>query len=298
MKNNIAVIIVTFNGEKWIQKCLNSILNSNSKPQIFVVDNASTDETIKLLNDFKTIELIESEINLGFGKANNVGIKKAMEAGFDTFFLLNQDTWIFEHTISNLVQKMNENPNYGILSPLHYSGNGIDLDRNFAKYYKKQHTNKSNSNISNVDFVNAAAWLVSKKCFEKVGFFDPIFDHYGEDRNFCNRVLYHRFDIGILDSAKICHDRIIKRSFEKDLLQSKYLILNNLIDINNSIVSCILKSFNQVSGLPKFFFKVYKFKKSLLFLHELLIYFFGSLMNINQIIVIRKTSKRGTNGVE
>ena len=298
MKNNIAVIIVTFNGEKWIQKCLNSILNSDCKLQIFVVDNASTDETIKILEDFKTIQIIESKINLGFGKANNLAVKKAMEAGFDTFFLLNQDTWIFEHTISNLAQKMNENPNYGILSPLHYSAIGIDLDRNFEKYYNKQDTINSNSNIKNTNFVNAAAWLVSKKCFEKVGLFDPIFDHYGEDRNFCNRVLYHNFKIGIIDNAKICHDRIIKRSFKKDLLQSKYLILNNLIDINNSIASSILKSFKQVFGLPKFFFKEYRIKKSLLFLHELLIYFFGTLINLNQIIAIRKTSKSGTNGVE
>ncbi len=298
MKNNIAVIIVTFNGEIWIQKCLNSILTADCKLQIFVVDNASTDGTIKLLEDFKTIHVIESKINLGFGKANNLAVKKAMEAGFDTFFLLNQDTWIFEHTVSNLVQKMNENPNYGILSPLHYSANGIDLDSNFEKYYNNPAKINSNSNIKNADFVNAAAWLVSKKCFEKVGFFDPIFSHYGEDRNFCNRVLYHNFEIGIIDNAKICHDRIIKRSFEKDILQSKYLILNNLININIPLLSSILKSFKQVFGLPKFFFKEYKFKKSLLFLHELLIYFFGTFVNLSQIIAIRKTSKRGANGVE
>jgi GT2 family glycosyltransferase len=298
LKNNIAVIIVTFNGEIWIQKCLNSILTDDCKLQIFVVDNASTDGTIKLLEDFKTIHVIESKINLGFGKANNLAVKKAMEAGFDTFFLLNQDTWIFEHTVSNLVQKMNENPNYGILSPLHYSANGIDLDSNFEKYYNNPAKINSNSNIKNADFVNAAAWLVSKKCFEKVGFFDPIFSHYGEDRNFCNRVLYHNFEIGIIDNAKICHDRIIKRSFEKDILQSKYLILNNLININIPLLSSILKSFKQVFGLPKFFFKEYKFKKSLLFLHELLIYFFGTFVNLSQIIAIRKTSKRGANGVE
>jgi GT2 family glycosyltransferase len=298
LKNNIAVIIVTFNGEKWIQKCLNSILNADSKLQIFVVDNASNDGTIKLLEDFTTIQVIESKINLGFGKANNLAVKKAMEAGFDTFFLLNQDTWIFEHTVSNLVQKINENPNYGILSPLHYGANGIDLDSNFENYYNKQGKITSNSNIKNTDFVNAAAWLVSKKCFEKVGLFDPIFSHYGEDRNFCNRVLYHNFEIGIIDNAKICHDRIIKRSFGKDILQSKYLILNNLININNPLLSSILKSFKQVFGLPKFFFKEYKFKKSLLFLHELLIYFFGTLVNLNQIMAIRKTSKRGTNGIE
>jgi GT2 family glycosyltransferase len=298
LKNNIAVIIVTFNGEKWIQKCLDSILNADCKLQIFVVDNASTDGTIKLLEDFKTIHVIESKINLGFGKANNLAVKKAMEAGFDTFFLLNQDTWIFEHTVSNLVQKMNENPNYGILSPLHYSANGIDLDSNFEKYYNNPATITSNSNIKNTDFVNAAAWLVSKKCFEKVGLFDPVFSHYGEDRNFCNRVLYHNFEIGIVDNAKICHDRIVKRSFGKDILQSKYLILNNLININNPLLSSISKSFKQVFGLSKFFFKEYKFKKSLLFLHELLIYFFGTLVNLNQIMAIRKASKRGTNGVE
>ena len=298
MKNKIAVIIVTFNGEKWIQKCLNSILNADCKLQIFVVDNASTDNTIKLLQDFKTIELIESKVNLGFGKANNLAIDKALKAGYDTFFLLNQDTWIFENTISNLVQKMNENTIFGILSPLHYSADGINLDENFGKYYQKKNLNNTFSDVKETEFVNAAAWLVSKKCFEKVGFFDPIFNHYGEDRNFCNRVLYHKLKIGILENAKICHDRIIKRSFKKDILQSKYLVLNNLININKPLLICVLKSLKQVVGLPKYFYKEYKFKKTLLLLYELTLYFISNLISLNKIITIRKISKKGTNGIQ
>lgn len=298
MKNKIAVIIVTFNGEKWIQKCLNSILNADCKLQIFVIDNASTDNTIKLLQDFKTIELIESKVNLGFGKANNLAIDRAMKTGYDTFFLLNQDTWIFENTISNLVQKMNENTIFGILSPLHYSADGINLDKNFGQYYQKKNLKNSFSDVKETEFVNAAAWLVSKKCFDKVGFFDPIFNHYGEDRNFCNRVLYHKLKIGILENAKICHDRIIKRSLEKDILQSKYLILNNLININKPLLLCVLKSLKQVVGLPKYFYKEYKFKKILLLLHELIIYFISNLMSLNKIITIRKISKKGTNGIQ
>lgn len=298
MKNKIAVIIVTFNGEKWIQKCLNSILNADCKLQIFVIDNASTDNTIKLLQDFKTIELIESKVNLGFGKANNLAIDRAMKTGYDTFFLLNQDTWIFENTISNLVQKMNENTIFGILSPLHYSADGINLDKNFGQYYQKKNLKNSFSDVKETEFVNAAAWLVSKKCFDKVGFFDPIFNHYGEDRNFCNRVLYHKLKIGILENAKICHDRIIKRSLEKDILQSKYLILNNLININKPLLLCVLKSLKQVVGLPKYFYKEYKFKKILLLLHELIIYFISNLMSLNKIIAIRKISKKGTNGIQ
>jgi len=86
LKKKIAVVIVTFNGEIWIKKNLNSLLNSNYPIEIIIVDNASTDKTINIIKEFSSIELIQNKNNLGFGKANNIGIDFALKNGADAVF--------------------------------------------------------------------------------------------------------------------------------------------------------------------------------------------------------------------
>ena len=198
MEKKIAVVIVTFNGEIWIRKNLNSLLNSTYPIDIIIVDNASTDETVNVIEEFSSVELIQNKNNLGFGKANNIGIDSAIKNGADAIFLLNQDSWIFENTITNLAKKLFKNQDLGIVSPMHYSADETILDSSFSTYYNKNETEIDSNSIRIVPFVNAAAWLVSKDCFLKVGFFEPVFNHYGEDRNFCDRVHYHKFKIGIV----------------------------------------------------------------------------------------------------
>ena len=56
-------------------------------------------------------------------------------------------------------------------------------------------------------FVNAAAWLISKDCLSVIGGFDPLFFHYGEDENYCQRARFHNIKIGIANFALIKHDR-------------------------------------------------------------------------------------------
>src|SRR6476469_8833405 len=117
---NIFTIIVTYNGSKWIDKCLGSVLNSTVPVRIIVVDNASSDDTPKKIrNGFPEVDLIESPFNSGVCKANNIGIKKAYDLGATHFFLLNQDAWVERDTIEKLVVHQRENREYAVLSPLH-----------------------------------------------------------------------------------------------------------------------------------------------------------------------------------
>ena len=293
----IEVVIVTFNGEIWIRKNLNSLLNSNYPIDIIIVDNASTDETINIVKEFKAIELIKNKINLGFGKANNIGIDWALKKGFDAIFLLNQDTWIYENTISNLAQVLFENPNLGIVSPMHYSADEITLDENFNTYFNRFKIVEDSESLRIVPFINAAAWLVSKECFSKTGYFDPIFNHYGEDRNFCERVKYHGFNIAVVKNAAICHDRIVRLNSNKIALQSKYLILNQIINCNNSLLHSILLGLKSVFGLSKFHFSKQGTLKTISLFIKLLLYYFNLLLNIKMILQIRENSMKGINGV-
>ncbi len=297
MKKKIAVVIVTFNGEIWIKKNLNSLLNSNYPVDIIIVDNASMDETINILKEFSAIELIQNKNNLGFGKANNIGIDLAIKKGAEAIFLLNQDTWIYENTISNLVEVLFENPNLGIVSPLHYTANETTLDENFNTYFNRSRVEEESESIRIVPFINAAAWLVSKECFLKTGYFDPIFNHYGEDRNFCERVKYQGYKIGVAKNSAICHDRIVKLNSNKVVLQSKYLVLNEIINCNYSLLSSYLRGLKSVLGLTKFHCLSQGFLNTISLFFKLLLYYFNLLLNIRMILKIRVNSIKGINGV-
>jgi GT2 family glycosyltransferase len=61
--------------------------------------------------------------------------------------------------------------------------------------------------VYQVPFVNAAAWLVSRRCVETVGLFNPVFEHYGEDMEYADRVRHHGLRVGIAPAARVCHGR-------------------------------------------------------------------------------------------
>ncbi len=213
MKKMVFIIIVTYNGISWLKKCLTSC----GEYTIIVVDNASTDATVTFIEtQFPHVTLLKQDKNLGFGQANNIGIRYALDQGAEHVFLLNQDAFLVEDALEQLLRFQQNHADYGILSPIHLTGNQQKLDANFSNYMLKEKTGQFYSDfvLSNpiqavyeVPFVNAAAWLVSKKCLETVGGFDPLFFHYGEDDNYCQRVQYHGFKIGVLPKVYAIHDR-------------------------------------------------------------------------------------------
>ena len=292
MDKKVFVVVVTYNGAQWIDKCIGSLQESAYPVQTLVLDNASTDDTLQMLNNYSDITIIETGANLGFGRANNIGIEKAMKAGADFIFLLNQDAWVFKHTIGNLVEKMGCYPQLGILSPMHYIADEVTLDGNFRKYLERGELFAADTTVTVVPFVNAAAWMISRQCIVKVGYFEPLFGHYGEDRNYCDRVRYHGLTIGIDRDSKIVHDRIIARNFKKDVIQSQYKILTTLLDINKSYAASHLQVWKEIIGLPKYFSKYYGGAKALQLLTKLKIYYAELLLKQGEILSARKKSKR------
>jgi|TARA_R110002020_G_scaffold474772_3_gene707222 GT2 family glycosyltransferase len=282
LKKKVFVIIVSYNGEKWLEKNLSSLKNSIYPVKTIVVDNNSSDASSEIIRSFKDVQLINSKENLGFGLANNLAMKESLSKDADYLFLLNQDTWVFPETIGNLVSAAEEYNNFGILSPLHYSGNEVVLDENFETYWNRK-TQTFEDKIDEVPFVNAAAWLIPRRVVEKVGYFEPLYRHYGEDRNYVTRVLFHNFKIGIVTNANICHDRVIKRNFKKDVTQSKYKILTEVLNINNSIVVGYTQGLINVFGLPKYFSNHYSIALVTQLFFKLIWYYLSLLLSVNMI---------------
>lgn len=202
----VSIIITTYNGAKWIEECIASCQKSNYPARIIVVDNNSTDNTLDLLpND---VHLLTLSKNVGFGRANNIGMMEAIEKfGSDYVFLLNQDAYIKEDTIGELVECHQANPKLGLISPLHFDGQEQAFDYRFKIYMKRAQSSRISDGLYASKFVNAAAWFMTKDAVLKNGGFDPVFFHTGEDDNFCQRLRYHKIPIAITESARIMHDR-------------------------------------------------------------------------------------------
>lgn len=131
----ILTIIVTYNGMKWLSRCLGSLRQSSLSTDVLVVDNGSTDGTIEYIrSEFPEVQLVATGQNIGFGRANNIGLKKAVDEGYDYVYLLNQDAWVFPQTFERLISAMQSAPEYGILSPMQLTATEDKMDPRFVRW--------------------------------------------------------------------------------------------------------------------------------------------------------------------
>lgn len=210
-------IVVTHNGEEWIRDCLESLQSASTKTEIVVIDNNSSDNTADIVKHAcPDVRIIELDENVGFGRGSNVGMKNALDNGADYVFLLNQDAKIEKCAIDGLFEASRENRGYGIISPLQCNWDGSSLDFRFSTYldpvrcpslYSDSLLGRPLHTLYEVEFVNAAAWLIPIEIVEEVGGFDPMFFHYGEDENYVQRVRYIGKKVGVCPHVRIYHDR-------------------------------------------------------------------------------------------
>jgi GT2 family glycosyltransferase len=192
----VSVILLNYNSTTFTIECIGSIrdkTNGQLDYEIIVVDNGSSAEELNRLRDHikpDNIKLITSNINLGFGRGNNLG---AREASGEYIYFLNNDTVLLNDNLSILSRFMDDNPQAGICSgqmhnsdlSLHYSFSyfpgiglslfGVSFMRRFrSKAYPDRHL-RYESPIK-VDYVTGAAMFVrTKMFFEARGFDDNIF---------------------------------------------------------------------------------------------------------------------------
>lgn len=240
----ILTIIVSYNFEPWIDRCLGSLRASGLPTDVAVIDNASKDGTAKRIKEgYPEVRLVENGSNLGFGQANNIGMKIALDEGYDAVFLLNQDAWIDRSTLATLSQLSASHAEYGILSPVHLNGSGTELDHGFAVYsgYVSLAELKSSFSACPFDtlqpaaFINAAFWYIPVATLKKVGGFCPLFYHYGEDVDYANRVRFNGLRIGYCPAVFGCHDRERRKPNRAAWLRSERVYaLAQYADINHS----------------------------------------------------------------
>lgn len=209
----VLVIIVTYNGIRWIDRCLSALRQSTHPVTTMVIDNNSTDGTPRYIAEhFPEVILVGKKENLGFGQANNVGLRYALDNGYDYVLLLNQDAYLQPAAIEELL-KVSDGKN--LFSPLHLTGEGKRLDSYFRESLRRADNellddlligNEIKSHYE-VGEVCAACWFMPIDIIRKIGGFNPLFFQYGEDNNYYTRLEYHHCKTFVVPSAHVWHDR-------------------------------------------------------------------------------------------
>ena len=293
-------IIVTYNAMKWAERCFASLRQSSVPVHCIVIDNGSTDGSQDYIkNNFPEVDFIQSEEK--FGKANNIGIEKAYKEGADFFYLMNQDAWLYEDSLKELLKVYEEYPDkkeIGIISPMHIDGTEKKLDIFLDKYisYNCDKTRlisdlyfQTLQPVYELDFINAAHWFIPRETVETVGGFNPFFFHYGEDNEYVNRVHFHKKKVLLAPKSKVVHDG--KQSLQK-VDYTKYEDLRIETNIMNpgfpNALQLEKKALIQ-SAIKNFFLLNFKKSKQLFQKHQEILTKSSILIEIKN-----RSSKKGT----
>jgi len=203
-KNNLTIVIVTYNSEAIINNCLTNI--SFDKNEVFIVDNNSSDKTLEIVaNNFPSVKIIKNNNNIGFGRANNIALAQTKN---DFALILNVDAQITEEDIEKTIAIMSQNPDIAIAGGIVYNcvveNNKIISFHPCPKNLEQLKKEKPQEIYFN-KFVTGAGMFLNMKIMSKIGFFDEGFFLYGEDNEICKRVVKKGFKTAIFNDTKLLH---------------------------------------------------------------------------------------------
>jgi hypothetical protein len=225
---DLSIIIVNYNVKEFLQNLIHSIekASTNLTKEIIIIDNASDDGSVEFIKEkFPQIKLIANQINLGFGKANNIGLKHATGK---YILLINPDTLVAEDTFEKMIKFFESNKNVGLAGCKILNPDGslqLACRRSFpgpwtsftkvtglstlfpkSKIFARYNLTYLDENKSyEVDAISGSFMMMRKEVYEKVGGFDEQFFMYGEDLDLCYRIQKAGYKVFYVHSTQIIH---------------------------------------------------------------------------------------------
>jgi GT2 family glycosyltransferase len=223
----ISVIIVSWNARDYLLQCLASLSSEACRypMEVIVVDNASSDGSADAVaSSYPGVRLIRNTENLGFAKANNIGV--AASRGRYLCFV-NSDVKVLPHCVTRLVDFCEAQPKVGMAGPRVIGGDGklqrscrgfpnvwnmfcraLALDSLFPRNkafsgYKLYHWPQDT--LRPVDILTGCFWLVRREALDQVGLLDEEFFMYAEDMDWCKRFWAHGWQVFFVPSAEAIH---------------------------------------------------------------------------------------------
>jgi hypothetical protein len=228
----ISIIIVNYNSEKHLSKCIESIINSdinNIKIEVIIINNNCHHGNLSKINQSLNIREIDIGNNIGYSKAINIGIGESI---YPTIITMNPDVVINTDSIPNMYNYFNNNNNIGVLGC-----KVLNTDKSFQlssrrkfpalrviipylfKFHYLGFTNSYNymnlciDKIHFVDSVSGAFMMFSKKVYNLVEGFDERFFLYFEDTDFCIKANKIGYNIIYYPDAEIIHNKYGSRNY-------------------------------------------------------------------------------------
>lgn len=273
---DLSIVIVNWNTKDYIVNCLESLLKQDivGNLEIIVVDNASTDGSTAVVQErFPSVKLICNDNNLGFAKANNMGIK---QCSGDYICLVNSDIVALRDSLKNMIDYMSKYPEIGMLGPrilnpdmtLQPSCMGFPTlwniyCRSFALdvlfpaselFGGRLMGYFAHDTIQNAEVLNGCFLMVSRKALAEVGLLDETFFIYGEDVDWCKRfknagwgVVFYPYAEAIHYGGASSSNAPIKFYIEMQHADLQYWIKHH--GIAKSIVYAFISGFHQLLRL-------------------------------------------------
>jgi GT2 family glycosyltransferase len=226
-ENKISVIIVSWNARDYLRKCLISIRETfdSLAVEIIVVDNASTDGSPEMVTtDFPEVILVRSGENLGFSRANNLGINRATGRWLA---LVNSDVVVHPGCFQRLSAFLESEPKVGLVGPKILGGDGLlqrscrrlpnvwntlcralALDSVFSKsplFSGREMRHWSQDNQAEVEVLSGCFWVARREAVQEVGGLDERFFFYAEDVDWCKRFWDANWKVMFVPTATATH---------------------------------------------------------------------------------------------
>ncbi len=258
----VSIVIVNYNTKKLLLDCLASVYQhiKDIAFEVIVVDNASADGSAEAVKEqYPAVRLVESEQNLGFGQANNLGCRGATG---EYLFFLNSDTVLLDNALLPLVAFMDSRPDCGIAggnlvdsgrTPVHSYGPVLpspfsDLYRflpnamrlRYGKSWCYNYTGKP----MEVGYITGADLLIRREIFDSIGAFHPAFFMYYEETELTSRVRKAGYSVWSVPEATIVHIKGASLEFlsgaKQMVFESKYRYLRMVYGTNGARLAHLL----------------------------------------------------------
>lgn len=223
---DLSIIIVSYNTRADLERCLASLHDPRpaTAHEILVVDNASADGSAEAARRWPDVRVIDSGSNVGFARANNLGIRASRGAAL---LLLNSDTIVPPGTVDRLMAELNEAPDAAVVGPRLVDGSGrAELSfgpmigplnelrqKLLVRAYERRlwpmagWVDRMTRRRHSPDWVSGACLLVRRADAEAVGLLDERFFMYTEDVDFCAAIRARGRQVRFTPAAEIVHLR-------------------------------------------------------------------------------------------
>lgn len=226
---DISVVIVSWNAKAYLEECLQTLLEPppSRSMEVIVVDNASSDSSPEMVEArFPGVKLIRTGKNLGFAKANNLGIRKSRGKYIS---LVNSDVKLVPGCLDALADYLDQHPRVGNVGPRvlnpdmtmqstcrRFPGlwNNFCTATGLASTFKKSRFLAGehmfffpHDRVMEVDVLVGCFWMLRREAVAQVGALDERFFMYGEDLDWCRRAWNAGWKVVFVPTGKAIHYR-------------------------------------------------------------------------------------------